>query len=89
MEAGSIIGALGALIFVLALILGAAWAAKRFRYNGSILKTNKGSARLKIVERVQLDGRHQAVLLSCDEAEHLVVLSPEDATALSHEARPS
>lgn len=89
MDASSIIGAIGALTFVLALILGAAWAAKRFRYSGSILKPSRTGARMKIIERIQLDGRHQAVILRCDDTEHLVVLSPESATPLRQDAPPS
>lgn len=83
MDVSTIIGALGALTFVLALILGAAWAAKRVRFGGSILKPHSKGGRMQVIERVQLDGRHQAVILRCDDSEHLVVLSPESATPIS------
>lgn len=89
MDASSIIGAIGALTFVLALIFGAAWIARRFRENGSILKPRRIGGRMKIVERIHLDGRHQAVLLRCDDTEHLVVLSPESATPLNQDSVPS
>lgn len=84
MDASGFLGAFAALFFVLALIVGAAWLARRFRIAGPLLKTGRANARMAIIERLQLDGRHQAVLMRCGEAEHLVVLGPEGTTRLDH-----
>lgn len=84
MDASTFLGAFAALIFVLALIVGAAWLARRFRVSGPLLKGNRADARMAVVERLQLDGRHQAVLMRCGQSEHLVVLGPEGTTQLDH-----
>lgn len=88
MDAISFLGAVAALFFVLALILGAAWLARRFRVAGPIFKTGRSDTRMAILERLQLDGRHQAVLMRCDKVEHLVVLGPEGTTRLDHPREP-
>jgi flagellar protein FliO/FliZ len=62
-----------ALLFVVALIAGCAWVARRFGLAGRFA-TSGGKRRLAIVEVLPLDGRRRLVLLRRDNAEHLVLL---------------
>ena len=63
-----------ALLFTLALIAGAAWAARRF----GMLQARPGAAvrRLKVVESLMLDPRRRLVIVRFDAREHLLLLSP-------------
>lgn len=63
-----------ALVFVLALIGGLTWAARRFGLGGKLIPNKGGTPRLKIVEVVPLDARRKLVLLRRDGVEHLVLL---------------
>ena len=66
--------ALAALIATLALIAGAAYAARRF---GMIeAARGGGERRLKVKESLMLDPRRRLVLVKLDEREHLLLLSP-------------
>jgi flagellar protein FliO/FliZ len=62
-----------ALLFVVALIAGCAWMARRFGFAARFGATG-GKRRLAIVEVLPLDGRRRLVLLRRDDAEHLVLL---------------
>ena len=62
-----------ALLFVVGLIFGLAWAARRLGLMGR-LATAGGRRRLAIVEVLPLDGKRRLVLLRRDGAEHLVLL---------------
>ena len=66
--------ALFALIATLALIGGAAYAARRF----GMLQAgaNRGPRRLKVSESLMLDPRRRLVLVRLDGREHLLLLSP-------------
>jgi flagellar protein FliO/FliZ len=65
--------ALFALIATLALIAGAAYAARRL---GMLQPGGNGPKRLKISESLMLDPRRRLVLVRCDEREHLILLGP-------------
>lgn len=66
-----------ALLFVLALIGGAAWVARRYAAGGAI--GPGGRRRLSLVETLFLDGKSRLVLVRRDDAEHLLVLGPQGA----------
>ena len=65
-----------ALIFILALIGGLAWLARRFGLGGKLVPNQGADRRLSIVEVMALDSRRKLVLLRRDSAEHLVLLGP-------------
>jgi flagellar protein FliO/FliZ len=62
-----------ALAFVVLLIGGCAWLARRFGLAGRFVVTG-AKRRLAVIEVLPLDGKHRLVLLRRDEAEHLVLL---------------
>jgi flagellar protein FliO/FliZ len=78
-----LIRALAALSLTLGLLIGAAWLARRYGLmQGQLPSLAKG--RLKLVEQIWLDaGRTRAIVLRCDDKEHLVIVTPNGATALS------
>ena len=65
-----------ALVLVLALIGGLAWAARRFGFGGQLTPNRGKSPRLSVVEVRVLDSRRKLVLLRRDGCEHLVLLGP-------------
>ena len=65
-----------ALVVVLALIGGIAWAARRFGLGGQLTPNRGKSPRLSVVEVKVLDSRRKLVLLRRDGCEHLVLLGP-------------
>jgi flagellar protein FliO/FliZ len=69
------------LAFVIGLMLLCFWGLKKLRlFQGTI-----GPActrRLRIIETLAIDGRHRAVLLSRDHAEHLVLIGPTSTTLI-------
>ncbi|MFM1977441.1 MAG: hypothetical protein RL145_2287 [Pseudomonadota bacterium] len=75
--------ATAALAFTLGLLLGAAWLARRYGLmQGQMPSLAKG--RLKLVEQLWLDaGRTRAILIRCDDQEHLVLVSPTGASTIS------
>ena len=65
--------ALFALIATLALILGAAYGARRL---GMLRPGANAARRLKISESMMLDPRRRLVIVACDGREHVLLLSP-------------
>lgn len=65
-----------ALAVVLALIMGAAWLARRYTVAGRLASLGGKRRRLSIVEALAVDGRNRLVLVRRDEIEHLVMLGP-------------
>lgn len=65
-----------ALVFVLALMGGLAYAMKRLGWgqNGISALGGKTKKRLKIIEILPLDARRKAVLIQRDSTQHLVIL---------------
>ncbi len=75
-----------ALIATLALILGAAYAARRL---GMLQPGAQAPRRLKITESLMLDPRRRLVIVSCDGREHLMLLSPGgDVVVSAMDAKP-
>ncbi|MGD9967067.1 MAG: FliO/MopB family protein [Hyphomonadaceae bacterium] len=65
--------ALFALIATLALIVGAAYAARRL---GMLQPGTAGPKRMRITETLLLDPRRRMVIVRVDEREHVLLLSP-------------
>lgn len=64
-----------ALVFVLALILLAALALRRFGWLS--VGPSRDGRRLQLVEALPLDPKRRLVLIRRDEVEHLVILAPD------------
>lgn len=78
--------ALFALIATLALIVGLAYAARRF---GMLRARTEGRKRLSVAESMMIDPRRQLVIVRCDDREHLLLLSPgNDVVVATMDARP-
>lgn len=75
----------GALLFVLALMLGLSLIMRRVNA-GNGLANGLGLAasrrRLKIIETLPLSARHRLVLIKRDDTEHLVILGPAGETVV-------
>jgi flagellar protein FliO/FliZ len=63
-----------ALIFVLALILGVGWLARRAGLGTRMPRATGRPRRLAIVEVLPLDAKRRLVLVRRDDAEHLLLL---------------
>ena len=65
-----------ALALVLALILGLAWAVKRFGLGGALARNlpSGSERRLSLVEVLTLDARRKLILIKRDDREHLLLL---------------
>jgi flagellar protein FliO/FliZ len=70
-----------ALIFVIALIAGLAWLARRFGVAGRIGAARAGR-RLAVIESAALDGKRRLVLIRRDDTEHLVLVGAETALVI-------
>lgn len=86
MEAMSLIRAVLALIFVLGLIGGAAWAAKRYGASRLSGLVRGKDARLKVMEVRPIDARNKLVLVRHDQREHLLLIGPGQSTVISQDS---
>jgi flagellar protein FliO/FliZ len=69
---------IGALVFVIALILGLSYILRRAGGGGlASVRTGKHERRLRIVEVLPVDGKHRLVLVAHDNREHLLLLGHE------------
>ncbi|NBC32883.1 MAG: hypothetical protein GVY13_09440 [Alphaproteobacteria bacterium] len=66
-----------ALLFVLALIALAAWAARRFGLAGAMPVVRGRQKRLAVVESLALDAKRRLVLVRRDGVEHLLLLGAQ------------
>ena len=91
MDGYTLIRFLAAFLFVLALIGGCVWAARRFGLVARINPGVKSGKRLQIVDILMIDGRRRAILLRRDDVEHLVILGEKEATLIESgiPARPN
>lgn len=67
-----------ALIFVIGLILVAAWVVRRFGIGGRFAPPPGNRRRLNIVEVAPLDARHKLVMVRRDDIEHLLLIGTGD-----------
>lgn len=83
----TLLQALVALLFVLCLIGLCAVVARRYapRLN-QVLQSKSG--RLKLLEVLPLDPQHRAVLIRCDEADHLLVVGSGGVTVVAQNVKP-
>lgn len=71
------------LIFVLALIGGFAWAARKFGLMPGAVKMTAGrNRRLAIVEVAGIDAKRRMVLVRRDDVEHLILLGGTSDTVI-------
>ncbi|RMF10183.1 MAG: hypothetical protein D6763_06190 [Alphaproteobacteria bacterium] len=84
MEAVSYMQFIVALVFVLALIVGLGWAARRFGLAPRVTLSGsaKGDKRLAIVEVLPVDARRRLLLIRRDDTEHLVMIGGEQDTVI-------
>jgi flagellar protein FliO/FliZ len=88
MELMDLARAVAALTLTLGLLLGFAWLAKRYGLMQGAAAAKPGG-RLRLIEQLWLDaGRTRAVVLRCDGADHLIVITPTGATAIAALATP-
>lgn len=69
-----------ALIATLALIVGAAYAARRL---GMLQPQGQGPRRMQITESLMLDPRRRMVIVRVDEREHVLLLGPAGDVVVS------
>jgi flagellar protein FliO/FliZ len=82
MEISDYLKFLFALLFVLSLMGGLAFALKYFGFGGTSRLIPADKRRLKVVEVLPLDARHRAILLRRDDKEHLVILGTSGETVV-------
>jgi flagellar protein FliO/FliZ len=76
MEWMELFRAILALVLVLGLIGGAAWAARRFGPAMMFAAKPKGQRSLGVIESLPLDARHRLVLVRRDDRRHLLLIGP-------------
>jgi flagellar protein FliO/FliZ len=72
-----------ALMATLALILAAAYGARRL---GMLRPGGQGTKRLQVSESLMLDPRRRLIIARCDDREHLILLSPAGDVVVSEMA---
>jgi flagellar protein FliO/FliZ len=82
MEIDLVIRAVFALIFVVALIGGTAWAFQKFAL-GKNFMNNGAPKRMKIVEYLMLDAKRKLVLVKKDKEEILLLLGDSSQQVIS------
>ena len=82
METNEILRFLSALVFVVSLMGGLWLILKKLGINGGFTLQQGKKRRLRIVEILPLDVKHKAVLLRCDDKDHLVILGPNGETVI-------
>ena len=82
MDGVAFIRFLAAFLFVLALIGGCVWAARRFGLVARIGTRTKPGQRLQLVDVLPIDARRRAVLIRRDDVEHLVIIGEKEATLI-------
>lgn len=82
MESPEILRFLMALVFVVSLMGGLWVILKKLGMNGGFTLQQGKKRRLKIVEILPIDVKHKAVLLRCDDKDHLVILGPNGETVI-------
>lgn len=85
MEAFELFRAVLALILVLGLIGGAAWAARRFGPGLWIAGAKaKAERSLAVIESLPIDARHRLVLVRRDDQRHLLLIGPNHSLVVEN-----
>ncbi|MGB4056463.1 MAG: flagellar biosynthetic protein FliO [Alphaproteobacteria bacterium] len=82
-----IVRMLAALAFVVALMGGLSLIMKKVGMPG-VPNTPQNKRRLKLIESLTLDARRRAVILQCDDKQHLVILGPNGETVVKNDMEP-
>jgi flagellar protein FliO/FliZ len=79
MEAAQILRAIGAFLFVMALLGGCGWLLKRYGHKLNLIGAmpGTGSKRLRVQETLALDPRRRLILIKRDDVEHLILVGPD------------
>lgn len=77
-----IVRLLVAMGIVLVMMGGLAYCLKRLGLGDAAPKDSNKTKRLHLIESLPLDARRRAVLLRCDESEHLVILGANGETVI-------
>lgn len=85
MEMGTYLRFMLALVFVLGLILMAAWAAKRFGMGMAAKGARGRRRRITLVEVMPLDGKRRLVLIRRDDREHLLLVGGAADLVVEHD----
>jgi flagellar protein FliO/FliZ len=72
-----------ALIATLALIVGAAYGARRL---GMLQNVGQGPKRMRVSESLMLDPRHRMIIVRVDDREHVLLLGPGGDVVVSEMA---
>lgn len=78
---------IAAFFFVMALMGGLAFILRKIN-SGLSVQTGLKNRRLKVVETLSLDPRRRAVILRCDQKDHLVILGPNSETVIDTGTSP-
>jgi len=84
MEIREILRFISALIFVVSLMGGLWLVLKRMGINGGFTLQQGKKRRMAIIEILPLSAKHKAVLLRCDDKDHLVILGPNGETVVQN-----
>lgn len=82
MDALDYIRTLGALALVLGMLLGAAYALRRWGHKipGLTIGAAPAESRIRVVSTQMVDARHKLVLVRRDDVEHLLIIGPQGTT---------
>jgi len=77
MDILSLLRTIGALGLVLGMLAGALWVVRRYdlKLPGRVTSTNR--RRIEMVERLSIDAKRSVALIRRDNAEHLILISPD------------
>lgn len=82
MDFGTYLRFIVVLVLVIGMILGLAWAMRRFGLGGAFQATLGRKRRLATVESAPIDGRHRLVLVRRDDVEHLLLVGPNTSQVI-------
>ena len=77
-----------AFIFVIGLMFGLSWIARRFMPGAIPLSEANRKKRLGLVEMMALDGKRRLVLIKRDNVEHLLLLGQNSETVIENNIKP-
>ena len=77
-----------ALIFVLAMMGGLAFALKKLGLAGVGGGLMTGKRRLKTIEMINIDAKNKAAIIECDDKQHLVLLNAGNASIIESNIKP-
>lgn len=79
--------AVAALGLTLGLLLGGAWLARRYGWNGQLPTPTKSPKRIQILEKTALTPQTSLHLVKLDDTEHLLAVSAAQTTVIHSRTR--